>query len=86
MGPKWKVIEGDDGYLETIETVVSMNHLSALSMRMYDLGWLLNSVNGVISKIQISTNVQTNPLVFVDFIHPTSYDIHEEVPEHFPVN
>jgi len=84
--PSFEVIASDDGYLPTIETVVRMDQLSALSMRMYDLGWLLQDVHGIISKIDKRTKLQTDPLVFVEYMHPSSFNIHDKVPKYFPVN
>lgn len=86
VGPKFKVIISYHGDIPVIETIVSMKALSALSMRMYELGWLLGDVNGVISRIEIETNVQTDPLVYVEYQNPTSFLHHDEIPEHFPVN
>ena len=86
QGPSFEVIVSDDGYLPTIETVVRMDQLSPLSMRMYCLGWLLNDVHGIISKIDKRTKLQTDPLVYVEYMHPSSYTISEKVPEHFPMN
>ena len=85
-GPRFKVVTSNDGYMDTIETVVSMDQLSALSMRMYSLGWLLNDVHGVISKIKAGTNIQTDPIVYVEYLYPESFNLHDQVPQCFPLN
>lgn len=86
QGLTFEVIVSDDGYLPTIETVVRMDQLSSLSMRLYSLGWLLNEVNGIVSRIDKRTKLQTDPLVFVEYMHPSSFNIHDKVPKYFPVN
>ncbi len=86
QGPNFEVIVSNDGYLQTIETVVRMDQLSSLSMRMYGLGWLLNDVHGIISRIEKGTKLQTDPLVYVEYMHPSSFTVTEEVPKYFPVN
>ena len=85
-GPKFRVISADDGYIPTIETAVSMDQLSALSMRMYRLGWILNDVLGVISKIEVKTNTQSDPIVYVEYLNPDSLGPQEAVPEHAYLN
>jgi len=84
-GLTFEVIVSDDGYLPTIETVVRLDQLSSLSMRMYGLGWLLNEVNGIASRVHKETKLQSDPLVFVEYMHTNSFTISDKVPEFFPV-